>query len=71
MGQRQAEEESLGQFQGNRGMQTAVSGELFDFYEGCWLEATSKPGLSILSLGGRDFKLCPHPRYLGFLVLFI
>lgn len=71
MGQRQAEEESLGQFQGNRGIQIAVSGELFDFYAGCWLEATSKPGLNSLSLGERNFKLCPHPRYLEFLVLFV
>lgn len=60
MGQPQAEEESLGQFQGNRSIQTAVSGELFDFCEGCWLEATAKPGLNIFSLQGGDFKLRPH-----------
>ena len=61
MGQRQAEEESLGQFQGNRSIQIAVSGELFDFHEGCWLEAMAKPGLNIFSLWGGDFKFRPYP----------
>lgn len=61
MGQRQAEEESLGQFQGNRSIQITVSGELFDFHEGCWLEATAKPGLNIFSLWGGDFKFRPYP----------
>ena len=58
------------QFQGNRSIQIAVSGELFDFHEGCWLRIHRETWLQYLLFGGWG-DLSPTPPPIPWLSCFI